>query len=113
MKLLAWMCTMTIDGSYEAIDAKHEQWKKKKKKNHYLKMQTLDRACQCHKNKRCNFEQGCNNGSSLKVPRPNVSANIGTTYKCHTYTKYSLTTQQRKVIITLSTCKRKKETKNK
>jgi len=47
------------------------------------------------------------------VPRPNISANIGTTYKCNTYTKYSLTTQQRKVIITLSICKIKKEIKTK
>jgi hypothetical protein len=74
-------------------------------------MQTLDQACQCHKNKRCSFEQGCNNGSSLKVLRPNISANIGMTYKCNTYTKYSLKTQQKKIIITLLTCRRKKETK--
>jgi hypothetical protein len=39
------------------------------------------------------------------------NANIRTTYKCNTYTKYSLTTQQRKVIIILSICKVKKETK--
>jgi hypothetical protein len=31
MKLLAWMCTMTIDGSYEVIDVEHEQWRKNKK----------------------------------------------------------------------------------
>jgi hypothetical protein len=87
----------------------------KMRTSHYLKMQTLDQTCQCHKNKRCSFEQGCNNGSSLKVPRPNVSANIGTTYKCkcNTYKKYSLTTQLRKVIKTLSTCKRKKRNKKK
>lgn len=114
MKLFARMCTMTIDGSYKAIDVEHKKWRKKLKTrtSHYLKMQTLDRAYQCYKNKRCSFEQGCNNGSSLKVPRPNISANIGTTYKCNTYTKYSLTTQQRKIIIILSICKVKKETKN-